>query len=304
LKNQFFKKYESELGLLLAAILWGITFPLIRLGVKDLDAFYFVAFRFTLAFVFLLPFVCAQREMRAELVKAWPLGLLLGAISSVGYITQTIGLETIPAPRAAFITGMYVILVPLLSPIFSRRWPSKIEVAGALLATFGMYLLVDPNAGGITSGDLWVFLCALGTATHLHCLQNVTKRRHFHPLVLVFLQIVGVMLCAWATVPLAAEGRLVMNGAVITTLILCGLGVTIGSFWLQARYQKGVTPEKAALIYSMEPVFATVLGFFLIDETLTLQGLMGAGLILTAVILCVGLTKNESPEVPEISLTP
>ncbi len=117
-------KHRADLAMLLVTLFWGLTFPLIRSAVSTLEPLVFVGFRFSLALLVFLPLVLFNAKARSGLRAAAVPGLILGALAGGGYITQTLGLTTVGAGRAAFITGLSVILVPLLSPVFRAR-PSQ-----------------------------------------------------------------------------------------------------------------------------------------------------------------------------------
>lgn len=263
-------------------LLWGLTFPLIRSALEELDALHFVAFRFTLAMVVFLPLLLPNAAARRALRRAWLPGLGLGVLAWSSYLTQVLGLRTVAAGRAAFITGTSVILVPLLSPLFRAGRPGRVDYGAALLATVGMYALTDPRGGGFTSGDAWIMGCALAYAVYIHTLQKVLRRGH-QDVALAFTQIVGVAACGLMLVP-AAPGAPVLSRAAVIALVFCALFATVGTFWLQTRYQGRTTPERVALIFAMEPVFASLFAYWLLGETLSALGVVGGLLILVAVV--------------------
>jgi drug/metabolite transporter (DMT)-like permease len=275
-------RHRADLALLLVTLLWGLTFPLIRSALQDLDPFWFIALRFALAALVFLPLLLSVPAARAGLRRAWLPGLALAVIAWASYFSQVLGLRTVGAGRAAFITGTSVILVPLMSPLFRAGRPGRIDLVAALVATLGMYLLTDPRGSGFTSGDAWILLCAVMYAVYIHTLQKVL-RSDPHELSLAFVQIAGVGLCASLLIPAAASGP-VLSKSVVIALLFCAVFATVGTFWLQTRYQRRTTPERVALIFAMEPVFASVFAYLLLGETLGLLAVAGGLLILVAVI--------------------
>lgn len=276
---------RAEFAMVLVSLLWGITFPLIRAALEDIGPHQFVGWRFGLAVVAFLPLVTLHPEARAALRPALLPGLLLGLIAWTSYTSQTIGLQTVPAGRAAFITGLAVVLVPLLSPVFRAGRPTAIDVLAAGVATLGLFLLTDgaqPGAG-IGVGDVWLLGCALSYAVYIHVLQKVLRRRH-QELSLAFTQILGIFLAAM--LPLMATGGLhiELTLAVFAALAVCALLATVGTFWLQTRYQGRTTPQRVALIFTLEPVFATGFAWWLLGETLGARGALGGVLVLVAVV--------------------
>jgi drug/metabolite transporter (DMT)-like permease len=275
-------KHRADLAMLLVTLFWGLTFPLIRSAVSTLDPLVFVVLRFSLALVVFLPFVVFSARVRRSLRAAVFPGLILGLLAGGGYITQTLGLTSISAGRAAFITGLSVILVPLLSPIFRAGRPRRIEILAALTATLGLFLLTDPRAGGITRGDLLVLACAAIYAVYIHVLQ-IFLRRQPDSVALAFLQIVGIAALAGACLPLADLGPLRFTPMAWVALLFTATFATGGTTWLQTHFQGRTTPQRTALIFSMEPVFATLFAYLMLGEVLSTLGQLGALLILISV---------------------
>lgn len=277
-------KLEATLGLVVVALLWGITFPLIRAAVQTISPSYFVAVRFSMAAFALAPFVLLSRERRKQVSQNWSVGLLLGAVLFITFVSQTVGLQTVPAPRAAFLTGTYVLFVPLFSLVFHHCPPSPADCFGAVLATLGLYFLVDPSIGEFTDGDWWVLVCAIGVALHLHSLQFF-YRKGLHELSLAFLQVAGVAVYAVLFLPMNTQKHFDLGHDVLVGLGVCALLVTVGTFWLHSRYQKALNAEKAAVIFALEPVFASFFGYWILGEELTGRSALGAGLIASALVL-------------------
>ena len=286
---------RAELAMVLVSLLWGVTFPLIRSAMEDIAPHQFVGWRFGLAVVAFLPFVLLHPEARAGLRRAfWP-GMLLGAIAWSSYFSQTIGLQTVPAGRAAFITGLSVVLVPLLSPIFRAGSPTRVDLLAAVVATLGLYLLTDGSqpGAGFGVGDLWILGCALSYAVYIHVLQKMLRRRD-HETSLAFTQVLGIFLVAM--IPLVGSGdlRIEPTRGVIAALAVCALFATVGTFWLQTRYQGRTTPQRVALIFTLEPVFATGFAWWLLGETLGLRAALGAAVVLVAVLGAEFLGARQS----------
>ena len=276
-------KHRADLAMLLVTLFWGLTFPLIRSAVSTLEPLVFVGFRFSLALLVFLPLVLFNAKARSGLRAAAVPGLILGALAGGGYITQTLGLTTVGAGRAAFITGLSVILVPLLSPVFRAGRPKRVEILAALTATLGLFLLTNPRAGGITRGDLFVLACAAIYAVYIHVLQ-IYLRRQPNSTALAFVQIVGIAALAGVFLPLSHPGPVHFSKMAWVALLFTATFATGGTTWLQTNYQGRTTPQRTALIFSMEPVFATLFAYLMLGEVLPFIGQMGALLILVSVI--------------------
>ncbi len=273
-------------------LVWGLTFPLLRLALREVAPLQFVAARFCAATLAFLPIVFLRARARRALRAVLWSGLWLGALSYLCYLAQTIGLQTVPAGRAAFLTGLNVILVPVLAPLFRAGRPSRLDIAGAALATVGMFVLTQPQqpgaAGRLQTGDLWILSCAVTFAVYIHLLQR-TLRRGPDVDALAFLQVLGVGLCALAPVLTGRSDHWRPPGswsaALWVAVLVCAVPATVGTFWLQTRYQGQTTPQRAALIFALEPVFATAFAFAILRETLTARQTLGAAIILAAILL-------------------
>ena len=277
------RQRRPELALLVVSALWGLTFPLIRSAVQDVDPFVFVPARFGLASVAFLPVLAWSRRARQGLRQALLPGVALGALAWTSYLTQTIGLQTVQAGRAAFITGTAVIIVPLLAPLLGAARPTTRDLAAAGVATAGLYLLTAPSGAGFSAGDGLVLFCAAGYAAYILLLQRVLRREH-DPVALAFTQVATITICSLVALPLLGRGGSEWTSAAWTGVAFCALFATAGTFFLQTRFQGKTTPQRAALIYALEPVFAALFAWLLLAETLPLTGALGAGLILAALL--------------------
>jgi drug/metabolite transporter (DMT)-like permease len=275
-------RVRADLALLLVTIFWGLTFPLIRDALTEISAEWFVLLRFAAASILFLPLLLALRVPARRLRQAVGAGAVLGCIAWSSYFAQTLGLRSTGAGRAAFLTGVNVVLVPLLSPLFRAGRPNRIDAAAAALALLGMYLLTDPARGGFRVGDVWILLCALAYAVYIHVLQKFLQRG-VDPTALAFTQIVSVALCAALVLPAMQPAWPSPGRAALLGLGFCALFATVATFWLQARFQARTTPERVALIFALEPVFAAAFAYFLLAERLRGVSIAGAALILFAV---------------------
>ena len=297
---------RADLALVMVTLLWGMTFPLIRGAVAEIDPFVFVALRFGLAALVFAPLVLMGRGAAARVRRSLLAGFAVGAVAWTSYLCQTIGLQTVEAGRAGVITGTSVILVPLMSPLFGAGRPGAVTLVSAALATAGIWLLCDPAATGFGVGDCWVMGCAVGYAIYIHALQIALKRGN-DPTALAFTQVLAIAACGLVAWPLgAAEGASIpATTAVLVALVFCSLFATVGCFFLQTRYQGRTTPERAALIFSLEPVFAAGFAWLLLGETFTLTAAVGAAIILVAVVgsevLSARLGRDDDPAGDEAS---
>jgi drug/metabolite transporter (DMT)-like permease len=261
--------------LVLVTVIWGSTFAVIKETIQTVPVPILLAVRFSFAALFLL----WVKPERKTLIP----GLILGLLSFAGYATQTIGMLTTSASKAAFITGLSVILTPIVGAIWLRqRIPGRVWLA-ALLAIIGLGLMtLNPNEG-VVIGDLWVLGTALAYALYIVYLGEIAV--HHKPIVLTSLQIIVVAVLSWGWAVPHLSVLKELSPSVLSALLYLALFATALVLWLQALAQRVVPAYAAALIFALEPVFAAIFAYFMLGETLSLQGWLGGGLVVMAMIL-------------------
>ena len=279
------ERLRADLFLLLVAVVWGSAFVGQRLGMEQVGPFAFNAARFTVGALTLIPIIGWQRlraTPRAELRRGALLGLLLFAAASL----QQIGLIWTTAGKAGFITGLYVVIVPLLLAALWQEWSTWSSWLGAALATVGLFLLsaqISRTDLRLAPGDGWVLGSAVVWALHVIAIGRIAPGRD--PLRLALVQFI---VCAMLSVPASLllepgtwAGLLLAAPAVLYTGILSiGLGYTG-----QVVAQRHTTPAHAAIILSLESLFAALFGWLILGEALSPPQLVGCGLMLAGMLL-------------------
>ncbi len=199
-------RWQADLVLALVALIWGTTFVVVKQALIEISTMYFLAVRFGLASACMLGmFLPAFRS--AGLNAIWR-GLRGGAVAGLflwlGYVLQTFGLKYTSAGKSGFLTGLYIVLVPLISASVSRRWPQTRELLGIAVATAGMAFLTAPSLGRkfqLNRGDLLTLGCACAFAIHLLVLGYFSQRERFEAVAL------GQIVCAagLSTISLGVE---------------------------------------------------------------------------------------------------
>ncbi len=292
------KTFKAEVLLLLAAIIWGVSFVAQRVGMEHVGPFTYNGVRFLLGALSLAPLLWIRRRS-APLIP--PGGerlmlagsLLAGLILFVGASLQQVGIVHTTAGKAGFITGLYVVVVPLLGLLWGHRTPWGTWV-GALLAVVGLYLLTMNDRLTLTEGDGLVLIGAFFWAGHVLVIGWLAGR-HVEPILLACLQFIvcGVLSLAIAVVsePITLDG---LRGA--TLPILYGGLLSVGvAFTLQVVAQRDAPPAHAAIILSLETVFAALGGWLLLNETLAGRGLMGCGLMFAGMLLSQLVLGKTAP---------
>lgn len=272
---------KANLYLVLATLMWGITFPVTRNALTEVDPFVFVSLRFVIATLVLLPmaYTLFYKTTKPILFGSFIIGLL----NAAAYLCQTIGLETVSSARAAFITGSSVIFVPFLAPLFGLDKPTSLDFICALIGLLGLYILTGMDHFHLSNGDLWVFAGALSFSLQITYLQRLTQAIADYKL-LAFYQL-------FFTVPfvtLLAEGHnfsLVLQPKVLIGILFCSVFATSGAYYLQNKYQKFTSAPKVALIFALEPVFASIFGYVINHELLSKPIIYGGMLLLFSLFL-------------------
>ncbi len=257
---------------------------MIRSALEHGTALSFVSQRFVLAALICLP-ILILAKVRLQGLKSWfgP-ALLLALLNGLGFWTQSVGLETVSSSRAAFLTGLYVVFVPLTLIWFGLGRPSRVDAIGVVIALLGLYLFTDPKVSGWSTGDLWILACAFCFALGINHLQAMFRRGVGGGLEIAFLQIAltGVaLMSAWGAFE---RSELVLSAAWSVPVIYCAVFATVLPLWIQTHYQRQTTPTRVALIFALEPVFAAAIAWVGWGEGLSFRSLIGAGVLMCAVV--------------------
>jgi drug/metabolite transporter (DMT)-like permease len=281
------KRWHADLALAAVALVWGSTFVVVKQALGDISTIYFLALRFWLASAVM--FVMFARAFRRAgmpaVIQGLRGGVTAGLFLCLGYILQTFGLKYTSAGNSGFLTGLYIVLVPLLSAAWYRRWPRRREFLGILAATCGLALMTFPSLDvhrQMNRGDLLTIGCALAFACHLLVLGHYSKHGLFEAVAL------GQIVCTAALSSLALTvepPRVTWTAGLVFALLLTSIFATAVAFALQTWGQRFTTPSRTALIFALEPVFALVVAVLIGGEKLTWAGVGGGTAILAAILL-------------------
>jgi len=267
--------------LVAVTLLWGTTFPLVKETIHALSPGILIAIRSALAAI---AFSLHLRTLNFKLVRDV---FLLGMILFASLAIQAIALETLSANRAAFIASLNVILVPLLGQLFGQRvrW-AMFLAAGLALVGVGV---MSWEGGMLTAGDFWMLLDVLLYTSYILLLEAVTCNHEPLPLTAIQLVVMTVLATLWAIPDLMGQ----WDGICSNYLPLLYLAlVTAVTTWLPAIAQHWVSASETAVIYTFEPVFASLFSFWLLGETLGIRGWVGGALILGAMFISQQQTNS------------
>ena len=284
---------KSNLLLLVTAAIWGGAFVAQRVGMDFVGPYTFNGVRFALGSLSLLPLLILTTNGAAETSSgdgaANPTagqtllgGVMAGAMLFLGASFQQVGLVHTTAGNAGFITGLYVVIVPIMGLLWRQR-PDVGTWVGAILAAVGLYLLSVTAAFTIAYGDFLELIGAFFWAGHVHIIGWLSRR--IHPLRIAFIQFAT---CSVLSLIVAVILETITWAGIRAALIpiLYGGLMSVGiAYTLQVVAQKDAHPAHAAIILSLEAVFAAIGGWLLLGEVLSARGLAGCVLMLVGMLL-------------------
>ena len=296
--NTFYNKYKGEVNLLFVTLLWSATFVIVKGVLVDISSMLFLGLRFLIAGVILLPIII-NKKLDWNNINLLP-PIFLGILLFIGFSTQTVGLKYTSATKSAFLTGSSVAIIPILQLFVEKKKPKTGSVIGVVVVLIGILFLSGGNsivtllndiATNFNSGDFLTLICAFFFAGYVVYLDKLSSKYNFWMLLIIqigvatFLAfIMALLLDVFDYESLKINFNTQLGLGILYTAIFATLITTT----LQTKYQKLVTPTKAGIVYSFEPIFAAIIAFIFLNERITSFGLLGA------VLIFVGLIISES----------
>lgn len=287
---------KGESALLFTTVIWGGTFAIIKSALGSISPMMFLSFRFSIATLIFLPFVYGRlKKLNAESIKG---GLILGFLYFGGFAAQTVGLNYTSATKSAFITGTFVIFTPIFQILIEKKLPGKGNIIGILLVAGGLLFLssrgthfldvIHELGTNFNIGDYLTLICAVFYSLYIVYLDIASKKIETFSLVFMQIGVTAVGAIAGAVI---FEGtgievfRFILNKEVIFAVIYTSILATILTTSLQTKFQKYTTPSKAGIIFSFEPIFASIVAFFLLSEKISNFGLIGCIFIFCGLLI-------------------
>lgn len=269
------------LSLLFVTLVWGATFPVLKIATVQLSGVEVSALRFVIAAICMLPFVLRVPK------RTWIDGALLGALVLVSYVLQAYGLQFISSNRSAFLTSLNVLMVPLLGVVFGIRLTVSV-VAAAVVACAGIGLM-SWEGGSDMVADAATVVSALAYALYVILLSQRASRHVPRQLAATQIVWMALLACVWMLLGSIGTDRLQtlpsrVDFQIFAGLLYLGVVATAGMLFLQAMAQRHVSAAKAALVYAMEPVFAAMFAWMWLAEVLSLNAAIGGAMVVMAVV--------------------
>lgn len=269
--------------LLLATVFWGMTFPIIKTALDFISPVTFLALRFTVSAIVLVPFVWRFRsKISAHTVK---LGVVAGLLLFLGYFLQTVGLDYTTSANSGIITGLYVILIPLISYTYLKMRIFRMDIFASILAFSGLIVmsLSSISGIGIQTGDILTLLSAIAYAYQI---AYVSKHSHeVDSFLFTFYQILVVAILSALFIPTFEPFKFSLNDFVIFTIVFTALTAGVFSIFVSNRALIYVEPTAAGVIFVGEPIFAALFSVILLNEKLSLLTLVGGIMMVSAMFI-------------------
>lgn len=282
-------KSFSYLILFLIAVFWGLGFPLTKAGIAHVGPLTFIGLRFLLALAIF--FVWKPKAFFEITRKELLVGAGIGACLGTGFGFQTYGLAETSSGKAGFLTNLLVILVPLLTYFFFKKTVQAKEICGAGLAVVGFAVMsLDPQSLSIARGDLLVTACALFFALQIVCIDRYATSLNAYRVNLAQMMVAAALCIIGAGVGESVNFSSFHH--IWWPLIITAVTGTAFPFLGQIFAQKKVSPTAAALILSLESIFAVVFGFLLMSERLNLRESVGCTIVFFAVLIVLAPKKK------------
>lgn len=275
----------AEAALVLVAFVWGSTFVLVKSALEDVSTLLFLALRFTLAGLVLA--IAYRRRLSGAFSRRsarWKGGLLAGSFLFGGYVFQTFGLRLTTPSKSAFLTGLAVVLVPILHSSVYRVAPQLSEGVGVVVATAGTALMtIHGTDFGVNPGDLLTLGGAFFFALHILAVGHYSLRTGFESLSVV--QIAAAAALALSACWWVEKVHVEWSPTVLLAIAVTGLLATAAAFTIQAWAQQHTSSTRTALIFAAEPVFAWATSYVVEGEILSVRAAAGAALILAGILI-------------------
>lgn len=284
------REKHAILALTLITIFWGLTFPLIKDSVNVISPFTFIAIRFLIGWLFIhligLKFKVLAPKKKQQGNQERLAGFLVGVVLFAGYSLQTWGLRMTSSSNAGFLTGLSVVIVPVIMMLKGHR-VGVYSWLGIILSLIGVGLLSLSGAMTLNPGDLLVVACAVAFGLHI-----VLVGQYAHRFDAVRLAKNQILVCSMFSLVCAIvlerndfQFEKFASSSLMASILFCGIIATGAAFLVQNVFQKHTTAVKTALIFTCEPVFAAVFAVVIASETMTSRQVAGGALMIIAMIV-------------------
>lgn len=264
-------------------MIWGFSFVVVKNSFDLVSTIYMLAFRFTIATIVLAAIFWKKlKQLNKKVVVQ---GLILGILLFTSYVLQTEGCKYTTAGKNAFLTTVYIVIVPFLAWLISRKKPDGYAFFAAFLALVGIGLLSLQGDLSLNYGDVLTLLCGLTFAGHLIGISQFTQKSD--PILLTILQMFFTAVFSWiGSIFTGGEfGAIEMSSELLISMLYLGVLSSAVGFLLQTVGQKYLTPSTGALLIATESVFGVLASAIFLGERMTPRMIVGCVIILMAIVI-------------------
>lgn len=277
------EKKKADAMLFVTASGWALSTIIIKMYVENIPVFHIMFGRYVLALILVTLFKWPEiKKMQKSEIKP---GIILGVFTFLAFTLAIMSLYYTSASKSGFLVAMSVLFVPIATTVLKRKLPNKWVLASVIMSIIGLYYISGMNGGAFNKGDLLALLCAASYTVYILIMDKHAK--HINESILVFLQFCVVTILSLVGM-LLFEGFdfIAMQSSLVPILIIGIFGTAITNF-AQTKAQKHASPESVGLILLGEPLFTLIMAAAILKEQILLSGLLGAGLILVALVITV-----------------
>ena len=279
------KGLMAKLALLLATLIWGTSFVVVKSSVDAIPSAYLLAARFSLACI-ILAVIFFKHLKKITKEYLWQ-GLIIGTCLFLAYYTQTIGIEDTTPGKNAFITAAYCVMVPFMFWFVSKKKPDAYNIAAAVICIVGIGCVSLTSALTIGKGDALTLLGAVFYALHMVAVAKFSRDKD--PILLTILQFGVTAIFSWIASFMVKPVAFEITASLTTSVLYLALFATAACLLLQNIGQKYTNPSEVAIILSLESVFGVLFSILLYSEKITPQ--IGIGFVLIFVAIIISETK-------------
>lgn len=265
------------------ALIWGSTFIIIKNVVDTFEPITFVFLRFLVASVFMLfATVPLWKRVNKQFIID---GSILGFVLFIIFLFQTLALKLSSATEVGFLTGLYILFVPILSAVVLRKFPHPFSWFGVALSAVGMMLVTYQTNSGISLGQIFAIINAFFIGVQILLTDVYSRRHNVFLLTAIQISVVCILSGVYALLFESADFSMVTKPAVAYPIIFTGIIATVVCFYVQTAMQKHTTPTKAGIMFTFEPLSSAFFSFLIAGELLSMRQYFGAGLIICAILI-------------------
>lgn len=285
--SQKVSHWKAEFMLFLMTLVWGATFSFTKIGLENCPPFLYVIFRFLIALILVSVFF--RKHLNNIDKKVWKEGAILGILFGGGFVLQTVGLGITEITNSAFITGLTVVLTPFAFKLISKNKVMFWSKIGVIIAFIGLYIFTNPDINTVNLGDVLTLISTAFWALYITFMDSFTKgttgvSKTFQLVAIQFLFALPLPIFGFLYFDMP-NLHLNWNWDLSASLAFNGILASFVLTIIHTTYQRYTTPVKAALIFSLEPIFASIIATLFMAEILSNSQLIGASILMFGVIV-------------------